>query len=103
MGSLDKGLWPPNTPITPRVDELNVTSQPISKSVQTYLLRTNSDHGPVSKDLLFFKFASDVSGAELLRLNYMKQVNGERTSTTSIGEASILLAISSVINSPDSI
>ena len=72
MGSLDKGLWPPNTPITPRVDELNVTSQPISKSVQTYLLRTNSDHGPVSKDLLFFKLASDVSGVELLRLNYMK-------------------------------
>ena len=36
------------------------------------LLQASINHDPVSKDLLFFKFASDVSGVELLQLEYVK-------------------------------
>ena len=35
-------------------------------------IKSDSHHDPVSKDLLFFKFVSDVSGAELLQLEYNK-------------------------------
>ena len=37
-----------------------------------FLSRINSGNGPVSKDLTFFKLASDVSGGEQIQLEYMK-------------------------------
>ena len=35
-------------------------------------IKSDSHHDPVSKDLPFFKLASDMSGVELRQLEYMK-------------------------------
>ena len=47
-----------------RSSETRVSSNAPTQNQQQL---NDSNHNPVSKDLLFFKLASDVSGGELLR------------------------------------